>query len=275
MTLKERILSSRPAEGQLALFYTGQVGFILRYGDTFVLVDGYLSDFVDKNCCSPAVQWVRRYDAPITGEELDFIDYVFCTHEHKDHADPYTLAAIAKVNRKARYFASATFASDLADYGVPREAICPVKADEMLTLTPDITVTPIPSAHEALNTDENGNYKELGFVFSFAGIRVYHSGDCCMYDGLTERVSGCDIAMIPINGRDYFRNRNDIIGCFDSVEAATLAKEAGIGLLIPTHFDLYAVNEVNPAYFVDCLGKINPTQRYHIFAPGEKYIYEK
>ena len=97
----------------------------------------------------------------------------------------------------------------------------------------------------------------------------------CMYEGLTERLTDIDIAILPINGRDYFRNSLDIIGNFDSLEAVTLAKIIGAKLLIPVHHDLYEVNKVNPASFVDTLMTHNRTQCYHIFAPGEKYIFQK
>ena len=107
------------------------------------------------------------------------------------------------------------------------------------------------------------------------GIRIYHAGDCCPYDGLIERMQGVDVGLMPINGRDYFRLSQNIIGNFDAPEAIRLAKAAGMSLLVPLHFDLYDVNSVNPAYFVDCLTRIAPFQRFHIFAPGEKYIFEK
>ena len=84
-----------------------------------------------------------------------------------------------------------------------------------------------------------------------------------------------DAAFLPSNGRDYFRLKNYIIGNFDVVEAIRLADAAKISLLVPLHFDLYDVNCINPAVFVDWLGRIAPMQRYHIFAPGEKYILEK
>ncbi|MDO5479599.1 MAG: MBL fold metallo-hydrolase [Clostridia bacterium] len=276
MNLKEKILNTRLAEGQIACFYLGQVGFIVKYNETYTLIDGYLSDYVDKNCCSELVKWVRKYPAPIKGEELDFIDYVFCTHAHKDHADPYTLSAIASVNKKAEFFASVTFCDEFTEYGIAKDKIHGVVADKAYTLDGGISFTPVPAAHEQLNTDDNGNYHELGFVISFGETKVFHSGDCCMYDGLIERIKGSDILMIPINGKDYFRTVvKDIIGCFDSVEAITLAKEAGASLLIPTHFDLYSVNEVNPAYFVDLVYKLNPAQSFKLFTPGERYIFEK
>jgi len=81
------------------------------------------------------------------------------------------------------------------------------------------------------------------------------------------------VLIMPINGRDYYRRYvKDIIGNFDSVEVLTIADNVGADMVIPVHFDLYDVNALNPAYFVDCVQKINPMQKYHIFAVGERYV---
>ena len=167
-----------------------------------------------------------------------------------------------------------TGAPRIASYGIDRTRILPAYADRPIALE-GFTVTPIPSAHEVLHTDESGNYCELGYVIEDGENRIFHAGDMCMYDGLVERLANIDVAILPINGRDYFRNANDIIGNFDCVEAVTLAKIIGAQLLIPVHHDLYEVNRVSPAQFVDAVMTVNPRQRYHVFVPGEAYIYAK
>lgn len=268
----ETILS----QGQTCLFYIGQVGFIIKYNNRYILIDGYLSDYVDKNCCSKDVKWVRNYPAPISASELDFIDYVFCTHAHYDHADPYTLSEIAKVNPKAKFIVSDAIKDTIAKYGIAPENLFGIDCDKKYTLDDSIAVTAIPAAHEELHPDKNGNYFEVGFVFELGDTKIYHGGDGCPYDGLEERIKDCDILILPVNGRDYFRTQvQDIIGCFDSTEAAILAKNCGADLLIPTHIDLYNINCINPAEFVDKLHRINPYQKFHIFTPGERYIYQK
>lgn len=274
MGLKTEILNKNLTKDQVGIFYLGQVGFLLKYREKYILIDGYLSDYVDRNCCSELVQWVRRYPAPLTGEDLDFVDYVFCTHAHYDHADPDTLSAIAHVNKKATFIVPQAIVSVIGGYNIATNRIQGVRTDKKYVSDDEpFTFMAVPSAHEELHPDGNEGYEEVGYRFTFGNVTLYHSGDCCMYDGLTERIMDTDILMLPINGRDYYRNRGDIIGCFDSVEALTLAKEAHCKMLIPTHFDLYDVNAVNPAYFVDCQQRINPVQRYHIFMPGEGFIY--
>ena len=274
--MKEKVLGTNLADGQVALFYLGQVGFLIKYREKYLLIDGYLSDYVDRNCCSELVRWVRKYPAPISAEELDFVDYVFCTHTHYDHADPETLATLARVNRKAKYIVSAANVPVIAGYGVKKSDILGLHADCKTVLEEGIAVTAVPAAHEVFHIDANGDYAEVGFGITLGDITIFHAGDGCPYEGLTERIAGSDILILPVNGRDYYRTQIcDIIGCFDSREAVLLAKQTGAKLLIPTHFDLYDVNGVNPAHFVDTLKAVHFNQCFHIFAPGERYIFMK
>lgn len=273
MLKKEQIKNTLLTEQQTALRYLGQEGFVIGKNGSYLAVDPYLSDYVDQNCCQ-FVTWRRLYAPPIEAGELDFLDAVLCTHTHYDHADPWTLPKIAAASPHTVFVVPAPEVDTVAAYGIAKERIIPAYADRTITLGA-FRVTPIPSAHEILHTDSEGNFRELGYLIDSGSARIFHAGDMCMYEGLTEHLSDIDIAILPINGRDYFRNANDIIGNFDAVEAVTLAKTVGAELLIPVHHDLYEVNQVSPAYFVDVLMKLNRTQRYHIFAPGEQYIYAK
>jgi len=143
---KAFILNSNIAPGQAGIFYLGQVGYLIGCNGKYVLIDGYLSDYVDKNCSSELVNWVRRYEPPIKAEELDFVDYVFCTHAHYDHADPETLKIISETNKKARFFCSQAIVNDLLERGVPAERLMGLKADSPFSLSEGISVTLVPSA---------------------------------------------------------------------------------------------------------------------------------
>ena len=273
---KDIFLNTILADNQIGIFYLGQTGFIIKYKNKYVLIDGYLSDYVDKNCSGPLVKWVRNYPAPIDAKELDFVDYVFCTHSHYDHADPYTLKDIYSVNNKASFFVPTAIKGIIEGYGIDKERITGLECDRSYEIDGDITVMAIPSAHEDFHTDENGDYLEVGYKLKFGDISVFHAGDGCPYTGLEEKIKGSDVLMMPVNGRDYYRTVVcDIIGCFTSREAVLIAKNINADLLIPTHFDLYNVNCINPAEFVDTLKKENCNQKFHIFAPLERYIYQK
>lgn len=136
-SLKEKMLETELTDQQLGIFYLGQVGFLLKYRKCYFLIDGYLSDYVDRNC-SQRVKWVRRYPAPLKGEDLDFVDYVFCTHGHYDHADPDTLSAIGRVNKKARFIVPNSVVTTVESYGIPSERIMGVPTDKMFSLGEDV-----------------------------------------------------------------------------------------------------------------------------------------
>lgn len=271
---KDYILNTLLTDNQIALFYLGQEGFLFKYKNTHILIDPYLSDYVDRNCCSEAVKWIRNYPAPISAKGLDFIDYVLCTHTHYDHTDPYTLEILAKVNPNATFIVP-DFAKDLiSSYGIASHKIIGAVTNSIIHCG-DYEIQPIPAAHEELHQDENGNYMELGYNIIFDDISIYHGGDCCLYDGLSDSLKNIDIMMVPINGRSYYKLRDDIIGNMTIEEAVILAKECNADMLIPMHYDLYSVNCVNPASFVDYLYTNNPTQKFHMFVPGERFIYTK
>ena len=275
MNLKECILNSHPALDQAAIFYLGQEGMLVKYQGKYLFFDPYLSDYVDRNCCSENVIWRRNYPAPIDPAALDFIDYVFCSHDHADHADPDTLTALAKASPNARFIGGKPVQRVFEKCGIAADRLICARADEEIFLEENISVLPIPAAHEEIIRDEEGNCQALGFLATLGKIRFYHAGDCCVYDGLAQRIQGADIACLPINGRDYYRLRDDIIGNMDCQEAARLAREAQIALTIPMHYDLYPINCLNPGWFVESMARFAPGQSFHLFQPGEKFLFEK
>ena len=267
----EWIRSTRTTEEQAAIFYLGQEGILLKYRDQTLAIDPYLTDYVDRNCCTETVQWKRLYPAPLQPEELSFVDYVLCTHPHFDHADPDTLSRLAAASPDTRFIAPAPMHDMMLSYGIPEDRLTDAIADLPISCG-HYTVCPVPAAHEVFHQDTKGRYEEVSYIVSMGSLRVFHAGDCCVYDGLTERVRGMDAMFLPINGRSYFKNREDIIGNMTAEEAITLASETGAGMLVPLHHDLYAVNGVNPAVFVDMITAYAPSLRYHVFKPGERYI---
>ena len=271
--MKNKILNTVLAGGQIAIFYLGQESILIKANGKYLLIDGYLTDYVDRCCSNELVKWERKYPSPISPAELDFVDYVFCTHEHADHTDPETVSGIAKVNKKAVFIAPATYSDKLLSYGVAEDKLIGAVADKEILLD-GIKVMPVPAAHEELNCDGNGRYANLGYRFDFGGITLFHAGDCCIYEGLSEKLGNVDVMCLPVNGRSYYKRFvRDIIGNMDAYEAAELCGEVSAKLLIPMHFDLYAVNGLSGASVVDALDAQNKELCFHIFRVGERYIY--
>ena len=272
MSLKERILNTNITDTQAAIWYLGQESMLVKCKGKYLLFDPYLSDYVDRVCSSEEIVWKRRYPVPIDPSELDFVDYVFLSHDHEDHCDPDTLTPFAKANSKAKYFAPPNAKGTLNRCGIEDKDIifcCGGKTVEL----DDITVIPVPAAHEELHYDDEGNFMELGYTVSVGEISFFHSGDMCPYDSIDEYITDCNVAMIAINGRDEYRLAHGIEGNFDSSEAIKMAHKMHADLLIPMHFDLYDVNSVPMGELADTMEKEKTYIPSHIFMPGERYIY--
>lgn len=272
--MKERILNTRLAEGQLALFYLGQEGVLVKHADKYLLFDPFLTYYVDRTASSAAVPWVRKYAPPIAPEALDFIDYVFCSHEHGDHTDPWSLTAIAKASPNARFIVPAPLRAMVSGFGINENRILPAIADQVIDL-PGASVLPVPAAHEQLEPDAQGLYRALGYRVTLGENVIYHAGDSCLYDGLEARLGQVDVAMLPVNGRDYYRLGKNIIGNMDVREAAILAAHVQAKLLLPLHFDLYPVNEISPAVIADELYRYAAPVPFHICRPGERVLFAR
>ena len=138
-----------------------------------------------------------------------------------------------------------------------------------------ISLTAIASSHEFLDADPaTGRFPYLGFVYEGHGCRLYHPGDTVWYEGLqtTLRRWRFDAMLLPINGRDATRLRNNIIGNMTYQEAADLSGPLNPGVVIPTHYDMFAGNPGDPAAFIDYMSVKYPTVRTHRCRYGERLI---
>ena len=271
--MRNRILSTRLTDDQIALFYLGQEGFVIKFRDKYILIDAYLSDHCNR-CGGVPGMWRRQYDPPMQPRELDFIDAVFVTHGHDDHADPDTLSELVKVNHKAVFVCPEPIGELMASFGIPRERILPARVGEEMDFG-WMKVIPVPAAHDTLQVDEAGRSEALGYRFSLGGIELFHAGDTLLYEGVEDWLEGVDVAMLPVNGRDFFRTGAGIVGNMDAREAAVLCATLGVKLLIPMHYDLFAVNDLPLSLVAGFIERYGEGVPFHAFRPGERLIWAK
>jgi L-ascorbate metabolism protein UlaG (beta-lactamase superfamily) len=269
------LATARPEAGGLSMFALGQAGFALRSTDALVLVDPWLSTALEEE------EGVTRPVAPaLRPEEVEAADLVCITHEHADHLDPRTLAAIAAQVPEAIFLAPAPAVALVERAGVPRARIHPAHARVALEAA-GARVTALEAAHELhpdafggyrFWRDERGDHRCLGYLVELDGHHVFHAGDTVWWPGMEDALRELepDVAILPINGRDAMREAQGLWGNLTADEAAALAVAAGVPVVVPCHFDGVAGNLGDPDAFVAALRERGADIRAHVLHPGDE-----
>lgn len=219
--------------------WLGQAGFLLETQATRLLVDPWVSPHEHRLIEPPPLELVA-----------DGIDWVLVTHEHGDHLDLRFLGQVAERSPDARLVLPEPIAEQ-AEGVLPLTAVRPGDVIEV----GDVRVDVVPAWHGVTADDAytEGGGRFVGYVLSGTGPVLYHAGDTIVTDELIDslRDKGVDVALLPINGRDFFRERRNLVGNLDAREAVQLAREIGARTLIPYHWDGYAGNTERPGRAAD------------------------
>ncbi|MCF6355436.1 MAG: MBL fold metallo-hydrolase [Candidatus Polarisedimenticolaceae bacterium] len=228
----------------IAVTSLGQVGFRLVFGDTVVYIDPYLSDHVAQ---VEGGNMKRMFPVPFTPGSVVDAEWVFISHDHIDHCDPLTIKPLSSASRKCCFVCTSSVAEKLLEWGVSGSRIISAIEGEWVTLSPVLRVTTVPAAHPEICRDRSALALCVGFIFEYEGRRLYHAGDTSITDELLvilKQFMPIDVAFLPVNERNYFRERQGIIGNMTIREAFGLAEEIAARVMVPTHWDMFASNQV-------------------------------
>lgn len=268
--LVEEITNTNLAAGELALWFIGQCGFVLKSGETTVMIDPVLNDITGEDGTTR-----RHYPHPFAPGDLK-VDYVFCTHGHIDHLAGETVSEIAKAFPNTIFVVPVGCHGLALGYGLEESAIVDAQDGCTLDLPGNIQVQAISAAHPTHVLERDSDAMALGYCITLGGIRVVHLGDTYLTERLLHSLEALDaphIFLPPINGDDRFRAMRDCIGNMEAEEAAKLAIHLGADLTVPTHYDMIFNNNVDPLRFAAELRRLSPAAKYQIPALGERVIY--
>lgn len=261
----------------LAIWGLGQMGVAIKGPDAIIYLDACLSDVVREQF---GEWWTRAYPPPLQPLEITNATYYLTSHEHLDHLDPLTTGPAAKASPNAKFVVTGWSREIMADLDIPDERLIVPPALEPITLPgTSIQLTAVPAAHYEKTHDPQKGYRWLGYIIEWNGVTFYHAGDTVIYPGYVEtlqKLPSADVAMLPVNGRDWYREMDvGAIGNLMPAEAARLARDLGWDMLIIGHNDLYPNNAIPFGHHMDALAQIAPRQKVRILQPGELYYYVK
>ncbi len=256
---------------QLHLWWLGQSGYLMQYGNRRLLLDPYLSDSLTKKYANSDKPHTRISELVIDPGHLSGIDVATSSHNHTDHLDAETLLPLMVRNPNMELLipeANRAFVADRlkCEPGFPTG----LNDRESIELGGFI-FHGIPAAHNELERDASGRCKYMGYVVQIGPFTIYHSGDTLLFPGMVELLKpfNIDLALLPINGNLPERR---VAGNLDGKEAAWLAKEIGARLVIPCHYDLFAFNTADPAAFAAAATALH--QPFRILQIGERLSFE-
>ena len=262
------IQASDRRDGGFRLWWLGQSGFLLQWQGIHVLLDPYLSDSLTKKYNQTDKPHVRMTELVVDPARLSFVDIITSTHNHTDHLDAETLSPILAANPRVKLLVAEANRAFVADR-LKIDACVAIGLDDGTSVeTSGIKFSGIASAHEALERDEHGRAKYLGYVLQFGGWTIYHSGDTVWYEGMSEKLwpFKIDVALLPINGRSPERR---VPGNLFGREASQLARDIEAKLVIPCHFEMFEFNTALPDEFVEQCRKLG--QQFKVLRCGEQW----
>jgi L-ascorbate metabolism protein UlaG (beta-lactamase superfamily) len=214
------------------LTWLGQAGFLLEYGDTRVLIDPFFSEHEARTFPPPPIDTFGAR-----------IDRYLVSHEHIDHLDRGSLPAVAERSPDMVLIAPEPLRDMVG--GVPFEGVRPGDRVELPGGAAARVVRAVHAVHPEDGYSEGGDPPRfVGYVIEVEGIAIYHAGDTIVDERVLAGLDGVkvDVALLPVNGRTFFREQRDLVGNADARDAVELAAHCGASILVPIHWDLFRGN---------------------------------
>ncbi|HEV3166589.1 MAG TPA: MBL fold metallo-hydrolase [Isosphaeraceae bacterium] len=272
VALLDEIAATQPQPGSIAVWWLGQSGYLIKSRSGVLVIDPYLSEHLTRKYLGTAKPHIRMTAAPLRGGDLRGVDLVLASHKHSDHLDPGTIPDLMAASQGAALCLPAALIDHAVEMALPAERLFGLDAGLSFHRA-GFSVRAIPSSHEGLDTDAQGRHLYLGYVIEVEGLRLYHSGDSMLYDGLNQQLGDrpFDVLFLPINGRDPARG---VAGNMSAAEAVSLASQMRSRFLVPHHYDMFTFNTVPVEEFENEARRLPAAVAPKILRCGERWVLQ-
>jgi len=230
----------------------------MKFGESTIYIDPYLSHSVQE---LDAFNLQRLVPITFPPHRITDADWALVTHVHIDHCDPHTIPSMVDASPGIRLLGPFPVLERLRSWGIDESHL--VLAEEhWQDLAQDVKVRAVPAAHPEIVRNGAGHLACVGYLIAYQGRLIYHAGDTALtqdvIDGVTTH-GPVHTAFLPVNERNFFRERQGIIGNMGVREAFGFAKEIGARQVVPVHWDMFAANETLPEEMHAVYRRIRPS----------------
>ncbi|MBT5715987.1 MAG: glycosyltransferase [Opitutae bacterium] len=232
-------------KSRIPLQLLGQSGCKLQFPNCTVYLDPYLSNSVQE-LDGPDLK--RLQPIPFLPESVVDADKVLITHEHIDHCDPHTIPKLAKASPQAHFVCPQSVCAQLIEWGIDENRII-LASEDWIELGANLSMLAVPAAHPEIIRDKNGNLACVGYLLKYFEKVIYLAGDTCVKQEIIDILvdnGPIHTAFLPVNEHNFFRGRRGIVGNMSVREAFQFAEEIKAKQVVAVHWDMFAINSVEP-----------------------------
>jgi len=255
MNLKKEIISTKVENKEIAIFWLGQAGFLIKDSkNTHILIDPYLTD------CGERMKGFKRLSPKlISPDELESDIYI-STHIHFDHFDYDAIPIVAECTQ-TNFYGPKSSVEEFKKIGINKDRIKLLELGKKIE-EKNIKIKAVYADHGSLAPDA------IGLLLNIDGIKLYFTGDTAYRpEKLNEVVEfNPDIAVLSINGK---------FGNLTADEGAKVVEKVKPKIAIPSHFWTFKEHNGNPQLFEDKVIEYCPKTKVEFMAQGQSLKYRK
>lgn len=217
--------------------------------------------------------------------EVKEIDAFMATHDHNDHMDMFSTAAIANKFPDIPFIGPEFSAKKWMGWGLPKERIIVVKPGDVVKVK-DVEILVLDSFDKtALITDptpevqagvcpDDMDRRAVNYLIKTSGGNIYHSGDSHFSNyyrkhGSQHRI---DVALLS-----FGENPKGVSDKMTSVDILRAAENLECKVVIPIHYEIWQ-NILADPHEIDVLYEMRKDRLQYTFKPyiwhvGGKFVY--
>ena len=221
----------------LHITWLGQSGYLLEGAGQRLVIDPYFSDVVER------VEGLRRLVPPPCPVADLKPDALLITHDHLDHFDEETVAAILQSAPECKLMGPSSVMKHAGEMGLAAARLTPLASGATRSLG-NITITATPARHS--------DAAAVGLLLQMKNILLWFSGDTLYAPELSRQILALaphppDIACVCINGK---------LGNMNLIEATQLMSELWPRFAVPAHYGMFAENTADHEEFIAACARL-------------------